>query len=90
VQKLAGFFDVENFAALIVATLGAGAMGHLFLVTVGALSKGMSLESVMGAPRRCALLGVSAFWIRHGSKFLLAGYGASRRKSFRKLSALSR
>jgi hypothetical protein len=42
-------------------------MGHLLLVTVGALGKGMTFESVVGTPGRSALLGVSPFWIRHGS-----------------------
>jgi len=47
-------------------------MGHLLLVTVGAFRKGMAFESIVGAPGRSALLGMSSFWIRHGSKFLLA------------------
>jgi hypothetical protein len=39
VVRLAGFFNVENFASLIVTALGAGAMGHFLLVTVGAFRK---------------------------------------------------
>jgi len=35
--QLAGFFDVKNFASLIVAAFGASAMRHFFLVAVGAL-----------------------------------------------------
>jgi hypothetical protein len=35
-MRLAGFFNVENFASLIVPALGAGAMRHFLLVTVGA------------------------------------------------------
>ena len=66
VYELAGFFDVEDFASLIVTALGAGAVRHLLLVTVGALGKGMAFQSVMGAPGGSALLGVSTFWIRHG------------------------
>jgi hypothetical protein len=31
------FFYVQNNASLVLATLGAGAMGKLLLVTVGAL-----------------------------------------------------
>jgi hypothetical protein len=89
VWKLAGFFDVENFASLIVPALGAGVVGHLFLVTVGALRKGMAFESVVGAPGRSALLGVSPFWIRHGSKFLLAAI-VSAAENLSKLSAISR
>jgi hypothetical protein len=49
-SQLAGFFDVEDFASLIVSTLGAGAMRHFFLVAVGALGKGMAFECVVGAP----------------------------------------
>jgi hypothetical protein len=71
---LAGFFNVENFTAFVVSALGAGAMRHLLLVTVRAFGKAMAFESVVGAPCRGALLGVSSFWIRHGSKFLLAEY----------------
>jgi hypothetical protein len=38
-SQLAGFFDVKNFASFIVAAFGAGAMGHFFLVAVGAFRK---------------------------------------------------
>jgi hypothetical protein len=37
--RLAGFFDFQNFASLVMTTLGAGAMRHLALVTVGALGE---------------------------------------------------
>jgi hypothetical protein len=50
VLELAGFFDVEDFAALIVAALGAGAMRHLFFVTVGTFGKAGALQEVVGAP----------------------------------------
>src|ERR1700758_1594198 len=66
VYELAGFFDVENFASLIVSALGAGAVRHFLFVTVGALGKAMALQSIVGAPRGGALLGVATFWIRHG------------------------
>jgi hypothetical protein len=78
--QLAGFFDVKNFATLIVTAFGTGAMRHLFLVTVGALGKTVAFQSVVGAPCGSALLGVSPFWIRHGIEFLFS----------RKLSALNR
>jgi hypothetical protein len=65
-QRLTGFFDVENFASLIVAALGAGAMRHLLLVAIRALGKGMAFQSVVRAPGGGAFLGVSPFWIRHG------------------------
>jgi hypothetical protein len=35
--QLAGFFDVKNFASLIVAAFGASAVRHFSLVAVGAL-----------------------------------------------------
>jgi hypothetical protein len=38
-ERLAGFPNVQNFAALIVAALGAGAMRHLLLVAVGTLGE---------------------------------------------------
>jgi len=50
VFELAGFFNVENFASLIVTALRAGAMRHLFLVTVGTLGKAVGLQRVVGAP----------------------------------------
>ena len=40
--RLAGFFDFQNFAALVVTTFGAGTMWHLAFVTVGALGKGVA------------------------------------------------
>jgi len=83
---LAGFFDVENFAAFIVSALGAGAMRHLLLVAVRALRKAVALESVVGAPGGSALLGVSSFWIRHGSKFLSRHWFGQPLKSLKKLS----
>jgi hypothetical protein len=36
---LAGFLYVQNLASLIVTALGAGAMGHLLFVAVGAFRK---------------------------------------------------
>ncbi len=73
--RLAGFFDVENFASLIVPALGTGAVRHLLLVAVRALGKAVGLESIVGAPGGSALLGVSAFWIRHGIEFLFGAEG---------------
>ena len=34
VAALAGFLDVQNFTAFVVAALGAGAMRHLALVAI--------------------------------------------------------
>jgi hypothetical protein len=53
---LTGFLDFDNFAAFIVATLGAGAVRHLLFVAVRALGKRMSGEKVVCAPGRGALL----------------------------------
>jgi hypothetical protein len=36
---LAGFLDVQNFAAFIVATFGAGTMRHLALVAIRTFRK---------------------------------------------------
>ena len=35
VAALAGFLDVQNFAAFVVAAFGAGTMRHLALVAIG-------------------------------------------------------
>jgi NADH/NAD ratio-sensing transcriptional regulator Rex len=65
VFELAGFFNVEDFASLIVAALGASPMRHLFLVAIGALGKAVGFQCVVRAPGGSALLGVSPFRIRH-------------------------
>jgi hypothetical protein len=72
-MKLAGFFNVEHFASLIVTAFRASAMGHLFLMTVGAFRKAVAFQSIVGPPGRGALLRVSPFWIRHGLRFLVRG-----------------
>ena len=63
--RLAGFFDVQNFAALVVSALRAGAVRHLALVAVGALGKGVAFQCVVSAPDAGAPFGVSPFWIWH-------------------------
>jgi hypothetical protein len=68
--RLAGFLDIENFPALIVAAFRAGAVRHFLLVTVRALGKAVALQCIMSAPGRGALLGMTSFWIRHGLNFL--------------------
>ena len=45
VVKLAGFFDVEDFASLIVSALRAGAVRHFLLVTVGTLGKAVAFRA---------------------------------------------
>jgi hypothetical protein len=48
--RLLGFFlDVENGSAFILAALGAGAMGQLLLVAVGALGEARSRQEVVRA-----------------------------------------
>lgn len=64
---LAGFFDVQNFTALIVPTLRASAMGHLAFVTVRTLGERVGFQSIMGATGAGARFGVSPFRIRHDS-----------------------
>src|SRR6266403_387130 len=70
--RLAGFLDLNHFAPLVIATLGAGAMRHLFLVAIGTLGKGMLRQGIVRPPRGRPLLRVPPFWIRH-EKFLTTG-----------------
>ena len=69
--RLAGFFDVQNFTALIVTALGAGAMRHLALVAVGALGERVAFQCVVRATSAGARFGVSPFWIWHDSSGFL-------------------
>jgi hypothetical protein len=62
---LLAFFDFDDFATLVIATLRAGAMGHLLPVAVRALGERVGCEVVMGAAVAGAGFGVSPFWIRH-------------------------
>ena len=71
-RQLAGFFDLQYIAALVITALRASAMRHLFLVAVGTLGKRVALESIVRPPRGCALLRMSSFWIRHGLTIPLA------------------
>jgi len=63
--RLAGFFDVQNFTALVVSALGTGAVRHLALVTVGALGERVALECVVSASDAGSPFRVSPFWIWH-------------------------
>src|SRR5262249_52309350 len=60
-------FHLHHFAALVVATLGAGAMRLLFLVAVRALAQAGSADGVVRAALRGARLRMASFWIRHCS-----------------------
>jgi hypothetical protein len=69
VVALAGFLDVQNFTAFVVAALGAGSMRHFALVAVRTFREGMALERVMGAPASGTRFRVSTFWIGHLNSF---------------------
>jgi hypothetical protein len=75
---LACLFDVQNFAALVVAALGTGAVRHLALVAVGALGKRVAFQCIMGATSACARFGVSPFRIWHDSSGLPSNFELSR------------
>src|SRR5579871_2695829 len=62
---LLGFFHFQDFAALIVPALGAGAVGKFALVTVGALRQGVRGQMIVRPPRGRAPLRMSSFWICH-------------------------
>jgi hypothetical protein len=63
---LAGLFDFENFATFIGSALGAGVVGTLTLMAVGALGEGGSADGVVGAAEGGASFGMAALWVRHG------------------------
>jgi hypothetical protein len=68
----AGLFDLDYFATLIVATLGASAMRQFALVTVGAFGERLRRQVIVGTPLGCTRLGMAPFWIWHENlaKFL--------------------
>src|ERR1700674_3591267 len=76
VAALAGFLDIQNLTAFVIAALGAGTMWHLALVAVRTFRECMALEGVMGAPASGACFRVSPFWIWHLDSFLIS-VGAS-------------
>jgi len=50
-ESLAGaLFDLDHFAALVIAALRASAMRELALVTVGTLRQGLCLQMIMRSP----------------------------------------
>ena len=61
--------DGADLAAAVVAAVPADNVRQLELMTLGAFTGADGLEGVVGAPLRGAGLGVSAFWIRHGSVY---------------------
>src|SRR5580658_5950850 len=70
VAALAGFLDVQNFAAFVVSAFWAGPMRHLALVAIGTFRERMAFERIMSAPATCACLRVSPFWIWHLDSFV--------------------
>src|SRR5580658_3243623 len=69
VAALAGFLDVQNFAAFVVATFRARPMRHLAFVAIWTFRECVTLQGVMGAPASGACFRVSPFWIRHSDSF---------------------
>jgi hypothetical protein len=60
------FRNLDHFAAFVAAAMRTGAVGKLRFVAIGALCVAEDLQMVMGPAGGGALLGVSAFRIRHG------------------------
>jgi hypothetical protein len=64
--ELAGsLFHLDDFAALIVAALGAGPMRQLTLVAVRTFGQGLRRQMIVGAALGRARLGMAPFWIWH-------------------------
>ena len=83
-MALAGLFDFQNFAAFVGSAFGAGAVGQLALVAVGALGESGAGDGVVGAAGGGAPFGVAALWIRHDRFLSVPGrsgqYGRGRAK----------
>src|ERR1700686_2105936 len=69
---LAGFLNVQYFAAFLVAALWGSPMRHLALVGVLEFRQCMTFQRIMCAPASGACFGVSPFWIWH-YRFLYVG-----------------
>jgi len=67
---LAGFLDVQNFAAFVIAALGAGPMRHLALVAIGTFRERVAFQRIVSAPASGASFRVSPFWIWHLNSFV--------------------
>src|ERR1700733_7616504 len=65
VVRLACFFDRKNVAALVGATLAAGAVRKLGFGAVWALGEAGRCQKIVAAALGSPLLGVAPFWIRH-------------------------
>jgi hypothetical protein len=61
------FLGFEDRTALVLAALGAGAMRKLHFLAVRANGKGTGGQKVVGPAESSAALGMTPFWIRHGT-----------------------
>ena len=59
------FGDFDDFAFLVIAAMGTGAMRHSQFVTIGTLGKRARRQVIVSATAIAACFGVSTFWIRH-------------------------
>ena len=59
------FRNLDHLAAFVTAAMRAGAVRELRFVAIGALGAAQGAQMVVRPARGGALLGVSAFWIRH-------------------------
>jgi hypothetical protein len=66
-KLLFSFLDSDHGAALVLAALGAGAMGQLLFVAGWALGYAHGGEKVVRAAKCGAACGVTPFRIRHGN-----------------------
>jgi hypothetical protein len=66
-SKLLGFLHFQNCTAFVLAALGAGAMGQLLLVAVGAFGDTRGREEIMSTAIGGAARRVAPFRIRHGA-----------------------
>src|SRR5271165_4113166 len=60
-----GFLLLDDFAALIVTALGAGAMWQLALVAIRTIRQRLCRQMIVGAALRRSGLRMPPFWIRH-------------------------
>ena len=82
------FLHCEHGAALVLAALGAGLMGQLFFVAIGALRESGGGKKVVSTAVGGAARGVAPFRIRHdaipfksGPLALVAGAGTGARQN---------
>ena len=57
--------DLDHFAALVFAAMGADSMGELRLMAIGALGQNGPAQRIVRAARRRTAFGVSSFGIWH-------------------------